>query len=93
MRWRVELGDMDENPYNAPQADLTPADWSVRRQRFLAYVRDRATLWAIAGVFFLLLIVPAYNTSWLACIAAIVISFATIAIYELVAWFDRFLRS
>ena len=77
---------MNENPYNAPQADLTPTDWHLRCRRFTAYASDRVGLWACGAFLFLPFTYLAYEVHWLAVVVAIVLFVALIAAYEMVVW-------
>ena len=48
---------MSDNPYQSPQSDLTPPDLRHRREKLVAWLKDRALLWLTGfGVFVILMV-------------------------------------
>ncbi len=83
---------MTENSYKTPEADLTPADWELRRQRFKAWAKDRAAFWAIASLGWagLLIIASMISMRWVGIVFATVV--AIMILWELAAWGWRSVR-
>ena len=74
------------NPYDSPRADLTPSDWQVRRRKFRAIAKDRATFWAINSLGWAGLLWIAYLISMRAVALMAAGLLALTIAWELIAW-------
>ncbi|MDZ4780330.1 MAG: hypothetical protein SGJ19_08765 [Planctomycetia bacterium] len=73
---------MSDNPYQSPQSDLTPPDLRHRREKLVAWLKDRALLWLTGfGVFVFLMVIsltlPNINNS---------VAKAVLAVLAIIAW-------
>lgn len=50
MQVEMPSGQMPENPYESPQANLAPPDLAARRERLKAWLWDRLMLWVVGTV-------------------------------------------